>query len=121
MKKFIIFTGLILLSVTSSFAQYTVETVKPSNMTVSEIKSKAAKFDQKDLTIEIKGHILSQIDNETYWFEDSTGKIKVNIEQYQLPTQPFNEKNLVRIIGEVDYDLLEGVEFEAKKQITIIK
>jgi uncharacterized protein YdeI (BOF family) len=37
-----------------------------------------------------------------------------------LPETPFNEKSTVTIVGEVDYDILEGTEIEVE-QITVDK
>jgi uncharacterized protein (TIGR00156 family) len=50
-----------------------------------------------------------------YWFEDSTGKIKIEIDKKYMPATEFNHETKVVIVGEVDYDLLEGTEIEVKE------
>ncbi len=119
MMSKLILTAAILFAAFTVNAQYTGAKAKPKTLTVSEINKKAAKLDNKDELVEITGHITSQIDSETYWLSDSTGKIKVQIDKNKLPAQPFNETNLITIVGEVDYDLLEGTEIEAKRPVVV--
>jgi len=62
--------------------------------------------------VKLQGFIVQQINGDTYWFQDATGKIKIEIEKKDLPAEPFDEKSEVIITGEVDHDLLEGTEIE---------
>ncbi len=83
--------------------------------TVKEITKNASKLDRSDVLVKLEGSIISQINSETYWFQDSTGKIRIELEKDQLPAVPFDEKTKVIITGEVDYDLLEGSEIEVER------
>lgn len=113
---FILITfGLLSLNV---HAQYTGPGAKVEISTVKEIIDNASKLDKSDKQVKLNGFVIEQINNDTFWFKDQTGKIMVEIEKKQIPTTPFNEKTKVTIIGEVDYDLLEGCEIEVDILIT---
>ena len=88
--------------------------------TIKYVKSNANKLDRSDLLVKLKGHITEQINHEDFWFRDSTGKIKIEIDLKNMPQTPFNDKTELIIIGEVDADWLEGVELEVE-QIQFIK
>ncbi|SHE97721.1 TIGR00156 family protein [Mariniphaga anaerophila] len=96
-------------------AQYTGPGSQAADHTVKQVSDNALKLDRKDTMVKIKGFIVEKIKDENYWFQDSTGKIRVEIDKKHLPATPFNDKTEVVIIGEVDYDLLEGTEIEVKK------
>lgn len=96
-------------------AQYTGPGSQALSHTVKEVSDNALKLDRKDTMVKLKGFIVEKIKEEDFWFQDSTGKIKVEIDKKHLPQTPFNEKTEVVIVGEVDYDLLEGTEIEVKK------
>lgn len=96
------------------YAQYTGPGSKAQLYTVKDVTDKALKLDRKDTMVKLRGFVLEQINDDNYWFQDSTGKIKVEIEKKHLPAVAFNEETEIIIIGEVDYDLLEGTEVEAE-------
>jgi uncharacterized protein (TIGR00156 family) len=106
--------GLFSLSV---HAQYTGPGAKLEYSTVKEVTDNASKLDKQDKQVKLKGFVIEQINNDTFWFKDETGKVQIEIEKKQMPTVPFNEKTEILIIGEVDYDLLEGVEIEVDSLI----
>lgn len=101
-----------LFSVLEISAQYTGPGATSRMYTVKEIKANASKLDKSDAIVQVKGFIIEKISKDSYWFQDTTGKIIIEIEHKQLPATPFNEKTEVILTGEVDYDLLEGVEIE---------
>lgn len=82
--------------------------------TVKQIKESASQLDKTDAIVKIEGFIIDRIDDDTYWFQDATGKIQVEIEKDQIPEFPFDEKTKLIIVGEVDYDVLEEVEIEVE-------
>ncbi len=95
-------------------AQYTGPGSKAKLMTVKQVADDALKLDRKDTMVKLEGIIVEQLGDEMYWFEDSTGKIKIEIDKKYMPATEFNHETKVFIIGEVDYDLLEGTEIEVK-------
>jgi len=82
--------------------------------TVKEIKDNASQLDKSDVLVKIEGFIVDRINDDTYWFQDSSGKIQVELEDDQIPEFPFDEKTKLIIVGEVDYDVLEEVEIEVE-------
>lgn len=95
-------------------AQYTGPGSKAKVMTVKQVADDALKLDRKDTMVKLEGKIVEQLGDEMYWFEDATGKIKIEIDKKYIPATEFNHETKVLIIGEVDYDLLEGTEIEVK-------
>lgn len=82
--------------------------------TVKQIKESASQLDKSDALVKIEGYIIDRINDDTYWFQDATGKIQVEIEKDQIPKFPFDDKTKLIIVGEVDYDVLEEVEIEVE-------
>jgi uncharacterized protein (TIGR00156 family) len=82
---------------------------------VKEVKEQASQLDQNDTLVKLQGYIVEQINKDTYWFEDSTGRIWVEIDEDDLPKEPFDEKTELTIVGEVDHDLLEEVKVEVER------
>ena len=95
-------------------AQYTGPGSTAQVKTVKEVSDNALKLDRKDTMVKLKGFIIEQLGDDNYMFKDATGKIKVEIDKKRLPAATFNENTEMEIIGEVDYDLLEGTEIEVK-------
>lgn len=110
--KYILWTFLTGFISTSCNAQYTGPGSTDEFTTVKEVMDDASALDKSDRQVKLQGFVIEQINNDTFWFKDKTGKIRVEIEKKQMPSTPFNEKTEVIIIGEVDYDLLEGSEIE---------
>lgn len=119
--KTLIVTVIILLGIGESYGQYTGPGTRVARFNLSEVIRQAKKLDVKDSIVEVEGFITQQIDHETYWLEDKTGKVKVEIEQKYLPAEPFNNQVRVIVVGEVDYNMLEGVEVEAKRPVQIVQ
>ncbi|HQN94617.1 MAG TPA: NirD/YgiW/YdeI family stress tolerance protein [Prolixibacteraceae bacterium] len=108
-----------LLGITT-YAQYTGPGGTTEKTTIKAVLADASKLDRNDTRVKLTGNIVEQINNDTYWFKDETGKVKIEISKKHLPETPFNEKSTVTIVGEVDYDILEGTEIEVE-QITVDK
>lgn len=99
----------------AGYAQYTGPGSKAGLKTVKEVSDNALKLDRKDTMVKLQGFIVEQMGDDNYWFKDSTGKIRIEIDKKHLPATPFNDETKMTIIGEVDYDLLEGTEIEVKQ------
>jgi uncharacterized protein (TIGR00156 family) len=101
-------------------AQYTGPGSQAKKYHVKEVLDNAQKLDRKDTMVELVGFLVEQIKDEDFWFQDATGKIRVEIDKKHLPVVPFNEKTEVIIMGEVDYNLLEGTEIEVEKKVELV-
>ncbi|MDP2888082.1 MAG: cytochrome c maturation protein CcmE [Bacteroidota bacterium] len=110
----VLMAGLFLMIAGTVQAQYKGPGTNSKYFTVKEVTKQASKLDRSDTLVKLQGFIIRQENGETYWFQDVTGKIRVEIEKKKLPLEPFDEKTEVIITGEVDYDLLEGTEIEVK-------
>ncbi len=73
-----------------------------------------------DTKMTLEGKIINQLNEDEYTFQDSTGKIIVDIDDDELRRISFDENTLLRLIGKVDKDFGKETEFEVKV-IEIIK
>lgn len=108
---------LFLYACSYTYAQYTGpgSISKLEVMPVKQVKEQAAQLDKTDALVKMQGYITEQINEDTYWFEDSSGRVWVELDEDGLPEKPFNDKTLLTIVGEVDYDMLEEVEVEVEQ------
>lgn len=111
MKRIILIISAILF-IQLGYGQYVGPKSTNRTYTVKEVRDNAAKLDRSDQQVKLKGFIISQINSDTYEFRDSTGIIKVDIKPHLLQNKKFDDKLEITIIGEVDYDLLEGTEID---------
>lgn len=114
-NQFFILSFALLFVACTAEAQYTGPSSSAKVMTVKEVRKQASQLDRTDTHITVKGRIVQQINKNTFWFEDETGKLLVEIEKKHFPTFTFSEQTVVIITGEVDYDELEETEIEAKE------
>lgn len=98
----------------AGYAQYTGPGSSAQLYKVKDASDQALKLDRKDIMVKLQGYVVEQITDENYWFQDSSGRIKIEIEKKHMPAEPFDHKTEITIVGEMDYDLLEGTEFEVK-------
>lgn len=106
--------GALMVTAAQVQAQYKGPGAAGKLLTVKEVTKSAYKLDRHDTLVKLQGFITEQINGDTYWFQDTTGKIRIEIEKDQLPAIPFDDKTKLYIVGEVDYDLLEGTEIEVE-------
>ena len=93
---------LILFSLLCAFSNVQAQFIsseQSGSTTVQEIKQHAFHLSWTDQKITVKGFIVEQIDDEDYWFEDKTGRIKVEIPRKFMPAIPFDQKTEVALSG----------------------
>lgn len=89
--------------------------------TVKEIKANASKLDRADQQVKVKGYIVKHINKNDYLFQDATGSMRVELKKKYMPDQPFDDKTELILIGEIDHDLLDGVELEVEELAVVVK
>ncbi|WP_456459431.1 NirD/YgiW/YdeI family stress tolerance protein [Reichenbachiella sp.] len=110
MRKSIFFALLFALPLLS-FAQYTGPNSKKIHYTVEEVKANGPQYDKEDQLVTLHGYIIEALaEKNMYVFRDRTGKIDVEIDIDGLPHTPFDDQDLVVIIGHV----------KSKKEVTKI-
>ncbi|WP_422358478.1 NirD/YgiW/YdeI family stress tolerance protein [Reichenbachiella sp.] len=101
MRKSIAF-ALFVIAPLVSFAQYTGPNSKKIHYTVEEVKSNGPQYDKEDHLVTLHGYIIEALaERNMYVFRDRTGKIDVKIDVDGLPHTPFDDQDLVVIIGHV--------------------
>lgn len=103
---------------THSYAQSSIEGFyNPiKTQTIKEVIKNASSLDKKDTLVQISGFFTEQINREDYWFSDSTGRIRVSLDD-DIHFPSFNKNQKVTIVGEVDDDFINGTEIEIEKII----
>lgn len=96
-------------------AQYSSFYSDEESFTVKQVLEQASRLDKVDATVKIKGCIYKRVKDDTFWFRDETGKILIEIDRENFPPFGFDDRTPVYVIGEVDYDLLDGTEIEVEK------
>ena len=64
-------------------AQYTGPGATVDLTTVKEVLDNASKLDKSDNQVKLQGYVIEQINNDTFWFKDKSGKIRIEIEKKQ--------------------------------------
>ncbi|MCO6485902.1 MAG: NirD/YgiW/YdeI family stress tolerance protein [Saprospiraceae bacterium] len=100
-------------------AQFQGPTALDKEYTVKEVRAKAAHLDRLDIAVRVRGNIVRQQDEDTYLFEDGTGMIRVDIDSDKLPDRPFNDKTVVILIGEVEYNLFGKTEINVDRVVLV--
>ncbi|MCS3403164.1 MULTISPECIES: YgiW/YdeI family stress tolerance OB fold protein [Pantoea] len=73
-----------------------------------------AKTLRDDAWVVLVGHIIKQVGHELYEFKDSSGRVRVEIDDKHWMGQTVSPDTKVRIDGEVDKDW-NNVEIDVKK------
>lgn len=115
-QKLMLLIGILFIGISVS-AQYTGPGHIGKYYTVKEVKSNGMKLDRNDALVQVEGYIVNQVNNDIYQFKDASGVINVAIKKKVMPETPFNDSTLLVLIGEVDYDFIEGIEIEVDQII----
>lgn len=73
-----------------------------------------------DQRVSLTGNVIRKVGWEKYLFRDASGEIRIEIDDDVMPTEPFDDKTKVEIVGEVERDFLRSVEIDVKA-IRILK
>ncbi|MDD4865275.1 MAG: NirD/YgiW/YdeI family stress tolerance protein [Alishewanella agri] len=99
----------------SSIAQYT----GPGHLVKTDLAQILDKPVDDDL-VKLQGYLVKKVSSDKYLFSDGKNQIRVEIDQDVFPPQPFDDKDLIQIEGEVEKDFLESPEIDVKR-LTVIK
>jgi len=70
--------------------------------------------------VTLRGHILKKISHDKYIFADSTGQIRIDIDDKYFPYgTPISPTTLVEITGEIDKEFMSSPEVDVKKIIVV--
>lgn len=83
-------------------------------ITVKYVTDNAKILDKGDNFVQLKGCVYEYIGDETYWFKDSTGSIKVDIDNDEMPTGILSDSVEVIIKGEVDASIIKSPEIDVE-------
>ena len=61
-----------------------------------------AKDAYEDTPVTLTGYITRQVDNDEFYFKDSTGEIKIEVEDYAWNGQNVTPKDKITIKGKID-------------------
>lgn len=74
-----------------------------------------------DMVVTLRGHIIKKISHDKYIFADSTGQIRIDIDDKYFPYgTPISPTTLVEISGEIDKEFMSSPEVDVKKMIVVL-
>lgn len=120
MKKFVLISALLgTLTLTACSNQGNGQQVFGANLPSNQISVKQALSARDDSYVTIEGSIVSQVDDDEYIFADTTGQIRVEIDNHIWRGQNVTAQDKLRLYGEIDN---EWNKTELKvRELTIIK
>lgn len=98
-----------------SFAQY----IGPGNIIKTDLSQILAK-PVEDEQVKLQGYLVKKVSSDKYLFSDGKHQIRVEINQDIFPAQPFDDKDLIQLEGEVEKDFLESAEIDVER-LTVVK
>jgi uncharacterized protein YdeI (BOF family) len=104
----------LLFTFSISKAQFVENGSLTDTNSVIKIKENALRLAWSEQRVKVKGFITEQFDEDYFWFEDQSGRIKMEIEPKNMPDIPFNRNTELIISGEVCYPLIGRTYIEAK-------
>ncbi|CAM3544026.1 NirD/YgiW/YdeI family stress tolerance protein [Parendozoicomonas haliclonae] len=70
-------------------------------------------FTLSDQDVVVEGHIVRQINHDTFMFSDGTGEMMIELDDdIRLPAEGLNENVRVRLFGEYDAGMDKEIEVE---------
>ena len=114
MKKLIALTATLALS-TSAFAGFQGNSSNSGSSSAQNVSTVAqAKKAYDDTYVSLSGYIVNKVGDEKYTFKDSTGQIRVEIDDDIWNGLQASPKTKVKIYGQVDKD--DGkIEIDVKR------
>lgn len=117
MKKFTSLIVLCNLCISSAFAQFVGPSSQLPVSTVSQVLKEAGKLDSRDTVVSLKGHIISYLHGDYYYFKDVTGTILIELEPEDMPRQPFDQNTLVTLYAEVEAEWFEKTKLDVSRVV----
>lgn len=101
-----------LLTSASVLAQWNGQVVlTPLEQVVAQAKD--------DQWVKTRGYLVERLSDDTYLLKMGDSELKVEIDQYDFPKEPFSPSDLIEVEGEIDSDWFSGVELDVEK-ITLV-
>lgn len=97
MFRIILISIMLLLFATGVSAEFIGPGSMWSQITVSDIPSK-----KDNARVSLVGHLINQVDEEYYTFQDETGKMVIEVHPNELVELTITPETRIKIIGEVD-------------------
>ena len=100
-----------------AYAAYTGPQDMPRVLTTSR---QVLEFPIDDHAVELEGHIVKQLGHDKYLFRDDSGALRLEIDANIMPAQDFDDKNRVKVYGEIDSKALDTPQVDVER-IDILK
>lgn len=81
---------------------------------IKEIRQSAASLDNKDIPVCVVGYLTRHAGGKKHLLSDSTGTISVEIYPFASDTLSISDTIKLLVSGEVDNDVLEGIEIKVR-------
>ena len=120
MKKYLVLSALIAsVALVACSNNNNTQPVFGANVPATTISVKQALSARDDSYVTVEGNIISQVDDDEYILADTSGQIRVEIDNHIWQGQNVSKNDKVRIYGEIDSEW-NRAELKAR-ELTILK
>jgi uncharacterized protein (TIGR00156 family) len=112
--KLLLLTAIMFITKTAD-AQFIENEPQTNIITVNEIGKKAFWLDCTDRWVKVQGFVIEQVGKHDYWFQDKSGRMRLEIKPNHMPSVAFDQNTEVVIYGEIDHYLFGRSEIEVSK------
>ncbi|QBQ64380.1 NirD/YgiW/YdeI family stress tolerance protein [Actinobacillus indolicus] len=120
MKKYLVLSTLVAsVALVGCSNNNNTQQVFGANVPATTISVKQALSARDDSYVTVEGNIISQVDDDEYILADTSGQIRVEIDNHIWQGQNVSKNDKVRIYGEIDSELNKA-ELKAR-ELTILK
>jgi uncharacterized protein (TIGR00156 family) len=108
------FTLLLTCAVPSAYSQF-IDNTAVNTITLAQILENP----KDDQLVTLQGYLIKKVSSDKYIFKSEKDEIRVEIDHYVFPKQPFDRNVLIEITGEVEKDFLESPEIDVDRLIIV--
>lgn len=120
MKQLIALAAFLFLCIGTARSQYLgPKESKVRTENVAWVLDHASFLEEQDAKVFLTGYIIRQVSKEKYLFRDESGSIRIEIDEEDLPSDPFDDKTKVKILGELETQFMDSPEVDVES-ITIV-
>ncbi len=95
-------------------AQFVGTGSQSDSSTIDTIKKNAFRLSWTDQKVSVKGFIVEQYSEDYFWFQDNTGRIKIEISPERMPAFKFDKNTEVIVFGEVCFPIFGRTSIDVK-------
>lgn len=93
--------------------------IGPQHLVIKDLNT-VLENPKDDQQVLLQGYLIKKVGSDKYIFSNGQQEIRVEIDDFVFPKQPFDDKQRIQIMGEVEKDFLQSPEIDVD-HLQIIK